>query len=191
MTTFKQLTHYLVALGTDKVPHTNEFFLAHLIGVHRDLKTWGCDEELCRAGMFHSIYGTERFQRFSLPVDRRGEVRDLIGPRAEYLAYLNCAMDRASFDRAVMNGDADGDFRITDRLTGKELALTQEEFDDLCRVHLCDWLEQVPRSQEWNYRRAAYRRMAERLGGAAEEAYRRVFAEEPAALIQSEKSPKT
>jgi hypothetical protein len=178
MTTFKQLTDFLVELGTDKVPHTNEVFLAHLIAVHRDLKTWGCDEDLCRAGMFHSIYGTERFQRFSLPLARRGEIRELIGARAERLAYLNSAMDRASFDRAVLEG-ADV-CRIIDRFTGEELELARDEFDDLCRVHLCDWLEQAPRSQEWNYRREAYRRMADRLDGAALEAYRQVFSREPA-----------
>jgi hypothetical protein len=54
----------------------------------------------------------------------------------------------------------------------------QQDFDDLCRVHLVDWLEQVPRSGEWDYRRAAYRRMAERLGGPAEENYERIFAQE-------------
>ena len=178
MTTFKQLTDFLVELGTDKVPHTNEVFLAHLIAVHRDLKVWGCDEELCRAGMFHSIYGTERFQRFSLPLARRGEIRDLIGPRAERLAYLNSAMDRNSFDRAVFEtGDV---YRIVDRFTGEELELPRDEFDDLCRVHLCDWLEQAPRSKEWNYRREAYRRIADRLGGTALEAYREVFSHEPA-----------
>src|SRR5258708_11425671 len=85
--TFKQLTDFLVALGTDKVPHTDEVFLAHLIGVYRDLKDWDCDEDVCRAGMFHSIYGTEKFQLFSLPLARRGEVRALIGERAERLAY--------------------------------------------------------------------------------------------------------
>ncbi|HUY89861.1 MAG TPA: hypothetical protein VMV10_14090 [Pirellulales bacterium] len=180
MTTFKQLTDFLVELGTDKVPHTNEVFLAHLIGVHQDLKAWGCDEELCRAGMFHSIYGTERFRRFCLPLERRGEIRELIGARAERLAYLNSAMDRSTFDRAVMNGDADGALCITDRITGEEIELSRDEFDDLCRVHLCDWLEQVPRSQEWNYRREAYRRMADRLGGAALESYQRVFSQEPA-----------
>jgi hypothetical protein len=179
MTTFKQLTDFLVSLGTDKVSHTNEIFLSHLIGVYRDLEAWGCDDDLCRAGMFHSIYGTERFQRFSLPLSRRGEVRDLIGPRAERLGYLNCAMDRASFDRAVFN---DGDtYRIVDRITGEDIELDRAELNDLCRVHLCDWLEQVPRSKEWDYRRAAYRRMAERLGGVAQEAYDRVFELEAAA----------
>jgi hypothetical protein len=174
MTTFKQLTDFLVSLGTDKVPHTNEVFLAHLIGVYRDLEAWGCDEDLCRAGMFHSIYGTERFQKFSLPLARRSEVRELIGTRAERLGYLNCAMDRASFDRAAF-GDGEA-YCIVDRLTGGEVELPRDEFDDLCRVHLCDWLEQVPRSKEWDYRRPAYRRMAERLGGTAQEAYDRVFA---------------
>ena len=43
--------------------------------------------------MFHSIYGTEKFQGFTLPLERRAEVRALIGDRAERLAYLNCAKD--------------------------------------------------------------------------------------------------
>jgi hypothetical protein len=176
--TFSQLTDFLVALGTDKVPHTNEVFLAHLIGVYRDLESWGCDEELCRAGMFHSIYGTEKFQKFSLSLDRRAEVRALIGERAERLAYANSAMDRASFDRAAASGGEI--YAIADRLTGRDIVLPQGEFDDLCRVHLCDWLEQVPRSRDWSYRRGAYRRLAERLGGVAQEAYARVFALEGA-----------
>ncbi len=178
MPTFKQLTDFLVALGTDKVPHTNEVFLAHLIGVYRDMQAWGCDDELCRAGMFHSIYGTEKFKAFSLPLDRRPEVRELIGDRAERLAYFNSAMDRSSFDRAAMQeGDS---YRIIDRLNGEEIELGRAEFDDLCRVHLCDWLEQVPRSQQWDYRRDAYRRLADRLGGVALESYQRVFTQEPA-----------
>jgi hypothetical protein len=49
-----------------------------------------------------------------------------------------------------------------------------------CRVHLCDWLEQVPRCQQWDYRRAAYRHLAERLGGPALDSYNRVFSQETA-----------
>jgi hypothetical protein len=175
---FKQLTDFLVGLGTEQVGHTHKSYLAHLIGVYRDMESGGCTEEVCRAGMFHSIYGTERFQRFALPVGRRLDVRALIGERAERLAYINCAMDRASFDRAVEQSG--GPYRITDRLTSEEIALAPEDFNDLCRVHLYDWLEQVPRSKEWGYRRAAYRTMASRLGGAALQAYEGVFAAEKA-----------
>ena len=174
MTTYKQLTDFLVSLGVDKVPHSNEVFLAHLIGVYNDLKAWDCDEDVCRAGMFHSIYGTERFKGFSLPLSRRGDVRGLIGARAERLAYFNSAMDRNSFDRAAFEtGDL---YAIVDRFTAEEMKLSRDEFDDVCRVHLCDWLEQVPRSQDWDYRRPVYRRLAERLGGVALESYDRVFA---------------
>jgi hypothetical protein len=172
---FKRLTDFLVRLGVEEVNHTGKSFLAHLIGVYRLMESRGCPEEVCRAGMFHSIYGTQRFQGFKLPLDRRPEVRDLIGKRAERLAYVNCAMDRATFDKALEQ--ADGPYRITDRISGEEVELSREDFDDLCRVHLYDWLEQVPRSRQWDYRRAAYRRMAERLGSVAEEAHDRVFAQ--------------
>src|SRR6478752_7167561 len=99
--TFEELVHYLAKLGTERVAHTDGTFLEHLIAVYRDLEKWGADEALCRAGMFHSMYGTERFQKFSLPISQREEVRQLIGERAEQLAYLNCAMDRTSLDREI------------------------------------------------------------------------------------------
>ncbi len=173
---YKRLTDFLVGLGVAEVAHTEKSYLAHLVGLHRLMEARGCTEEVCRAGMFHSIYGTERFQGFKLALDRRPEVRALIGERAERLAYLNCAMDRASFDRALER--AVEPYPVTDRLTGEEVRLPRADFDDLCRVHLYDWLEQVPRARKWDYRRAAYRRMAERLGGAALEEYDQVFAAE-------------
>jgi hypothetical protein len=176
---YKRLTDFLVGLGVDQVDHSSKSFLGHLVGVYRYMEARGCTEELCRAGMFHSIYGTELFQGFSLPLERRPEIRDLIGERAERLAYLNCAMDRAAFDQTV--DQADGPYRFRDRITGEEVELTPDDFDDLCRIHLYDWLEQVPRSKWWDYRRAAYRRLADRLGGVAIESYDRVFADEGAA----------
>src|SRR5262245_51473932 len=172
---FKTLTDFLLGLGIDKVGHTGKSYLAHLVALYRLLEAQGCSEEVCRAGLFHSIYGTERFQGFTLPLERRPEVRALAGERAERLAYLNCAVDRSSLDRALER-DAEP-YRITDRLTREEVPLTREDFDDLCRVHLFDWLEQAPRSRfGWDYRREAYRRMAERLGAGAVAEYDRVFA---------------
>ncbi|MGH7174043.1 MAG: DUF6817 domain-containing protein [Gemmataceae bacterium] len=171
---FKQLTEFLLELGTEQVSHTDKSYLAHAIGVYNDMKARGCTEELCRAGLFHSIYGTELFQRFALPLERRPDVRALIGERAEHLAYLNCAMDRTTFDHALHGKE--GPYRFRDRLTGEEVQLAKDDFTDLCKIHLYDWLEQVPRSKKWDYRREAYRRMATRLGGVALESYDRVFA---------------
>jgi hypothetical protein len=179
-TTYKDLTNFLVGLGVEEVAHSQKSFLAHLIAVYRYMKDRGCGEELSRAGMFHSIYGTQQFQAFALPLERRQDVRDLIGDRAERIAYLNCLMERDSFDRAALQDE--GPYRVRVRETGEEVEVAPDEFDDLCRVHLYDWLEQVPRSRfGWDYRRAAYRRLAERLGGPALAAYDQVFAEEPAA----------
>ena len=178
----KRMTDFLRALGIEKVPHTDKTYLAHLAAVHRDLERWGCPRDVCLGGMFHSIYGTEMFQGFKLPLARRGELRDLIGRRAEHLAYLNCAMDRPTFDAnfGSTNAESTGpsSFHFADRITGETSELSPEDFGDLCRIHLCDWLEQVPRSKKWDYRRPAYRAMALWLGGVAQEAYDAVFARE-------------
>jgi uncharacterized protein DUF6817 len=178
--TFKQLTDFLVNLGIEQIAHTQKNYLAHLISVYKLMQAHGCDEELCRAGLFHSIYGTEKFQGFKLPLQRRGELTDLIGSRAERLAYWNCQMDRSSLDE-LLEQSAEP-YLLRGRDTGETFRLTRGEFDDLCCVHLFDWLEQAPRSRfGWDYRRRAYRQMAERLGGRALEAYDQVFAGAPAA----------
>jgi hypothetical protein len=130
--------------------------------VYRLMEAQVCTEELCREGMYHSIYATERFQGFKLPEERRTEERGLIGERTDL------ALEQA-----------DEPYRIKNRVTGEEYPLSRTDFDDLCRVHLYDWLEQVPRSDlTWNYRRRALRRMAERLAGPALDCYDRVFAAE-------------
>src|SRR5258707_134835 len=132
----RRLTDFLLGIGVEEVPHTHKSYLAHLIAVHRLLETQGCPPEVCRAGMFHSIYGTERFQGFTLPLERRDEVRALVGDRAERLAYLNCAVDRASFD-SILDQAAEP-YTIRDRITGAAVALSRGDFDDLGRGDLRD-----------------------------------------------------
>jgi hypothetical protein len=56
----------------------------------------------CRAGLLRSIYGTEKFQGFKFELDRREELAELVGSRAERLAYRNCLMDRGSLDELLM-----------------------------------------------------------------------------------------
>jgi len=182
--TFKQLTDFLVNLGIEQVAHTQKNYLAHLISVYKVMQAAGCDEELCRAGLFHSIYGTEKFQGFKLPLDRRAELADLIGSRAERLAYWNCLMDRGSMDELLAQpadkNPAEGEvpFLLRNRESGEAMPLTRRELDDLCCVHLFDWLEQAPRSRfGWDYRRQAYRQMAERLGSRAVEAFDQVYSQ--------------
>ena len=175
--TFKDLTNYIISLGAADISHTDKTYLAHAIGVYNDMKAWQGSDDLCRAALFHSIYGTQGFQSFTLPMDRQPELRSLIGDYAEKIAFANCFMDRASLDAQI--GKMTGPYPIVHRITREEFVLSKEEYEDLLRVHLCDWLEQVERANDWNYRRAAYRQMAERLGGVALTNYDRVFALEP------------
>lgn len=112
----EEAREFLISLGTDGVRHTSHLgsdgsitdgsFLEHLMGVETDLVAWSCSEDICLGGLFHSIYGTESFQAFSMPLDpdgvNRRRVRDLIGARAEKLAYINCTMERNSLDETVM-----------------------------------------------------------------------------------------
>src|SRR5688572_30031822 len=171
---YKQLVAYLREMGIENIPHSQKNYLAHLVAVYNLMHQHGQEEELCRAGLFHSIYGTEKFQGFKLTLDRREELSALIGSRAERLAYWNCLMDRASLDEQL--DQAKGAYSVKNRETGEAMELTPQEYEDLCSVHLFDWLEQAPRSRfGLDYRREAYRKMADRLGGPAVEAYESVF----------------
>jgi hypothetical protein len=87
-------------------------------------------------------------------------------------------MDRSSFEALL---ESDGPYCIRNRETGEAIELSPEDYEDLVRLRLCDWLEQVARSNRWDYRRHAIRLMAQRLGGIAQESYQRVYAQEPAA----------
>ena len=175
---------FLESLGTADVEHTGGDFLQHLCAVHDLLAEHGADAELAAAGMFHSIYGTERFQGFALPLDQRGRVRALIGERAERIAWVNCVMDRASFDDAVAQALEGADPLIVRDREGAAIPMSAEQLRDLAQVHLFDWLEQVERSAHeqpggWNYRRTAYRQMADLVGEPAQSLYAATFAREP------------
>jgi (p)ppGpp synthase/HD superfamily hydrolase len=166
---------YLVQLGADRTRHSDCTLLDHLAGLHRDLTAWQCSEDVCMAGLFHSIYGTQSFHHKSISLERRDEVRRVIGARAERLVYLYRAVDRRAFDASL---EKNGPVEVPDVETGQTVTLEQTEFDDLCRLQLCDHLEQMARCQTWDSRRSAFQRMAMRLGGPAKAAYEHAFADE-------------
>ncbi len=78
--------------GTQK--HGNKTFYQHLLNVYTYLKEHGAPEEVCDAGLFHSIYGTELYD-FQNDRITRDVVRGFIGNYAEELVYVFCtAKDR-------------------------------------------------------------------------------------------------
>ena len=143
------------------------------MGVQSVLRGWGVDEHISDAGLFHSIYGTEGFQGYSLPLDSRPRVRQLIGHRAERLAWLFCMIDRHHFDQTVADSLEQLGTHSKDLYEPKRLSLHSRstwpsdysvtlkarpelgafsipiksipEWLDFLELSLADWMEQVRR----------------------------------------------
>ena len=183
----------LHAYITQSVPavleHTgSEAFDAHLQGVQAILRHWGAPAHLYNAGLFHSIYGTEGFQGFSIPLSDRDAIRNLIGDEAEKLCWIFCMVDRSTVDETVFNwnprdvNEAEESttshytFLARPELGRFEIHVNKHEWIDFIELTLSDWLEQVQGAAEtasdrfcWKageayaYRRTAYAKMAEIL----------------------------
>jgi hypothetical protein len=85
---FIPLIDYLKDIGCDKQQHSgNRNLLHHLVGVSVLLSERGCSDDLCKAGLFHSIYGTTIFKPKMVSLEDRDKIKDLIGVWAENLVY--------------------------------------------------------------------------------------------------------
>jgi hypothetical protein len=94
-------------------------------------------------------------------------VKAVIGEAAESVAFFNCVMDRASLDRLVTKclraGGTPKELKILARpevvgpFVPRELMLTEQQFVDLCKLHLADWANLVAPYSFWHYRRDEYK----------------------------------
>ncbi|MCB9372285.1 MAG: DUF427 domain-containing protein [Microthrixaceae bacterium] len=127
---------FLRRLGFEGVAHDSHVpFLAHLVGTARTLRSWGCRPALCDAGLFHSVYGTEYFE-----LDEGAsadEVRSVIGPEAERVAWLWCTIERNSLDVGARTA--------VDRHTGATLELSAADVEDVATLWAADTVEQIAR----------------------------------------------
>ncbi|MFE4962481.1 DUF6817 domain-containing protein [Streptomyces sp. NPDC056660] len=172
--TFEKKVAFLQQHGADDLAHSSADLLAHLQGVHDLLRLWGCRPQLCDAGLFHSVYGTEIFPTGAVPIELRPVVRGLIGEEAETLVHLFGTVSRASiFDAAF-----DGAPFLLETLTGGQVGITDQQYTDLAVLTVANWLEQRPRFPESsrNSRAREFRTMCRFLPTtprqALEEAYR-------------------
>ena len=117
-------------------------------------------------------------------MSERPALRALIGDRAEFIAYMNCVMDRASLDKAVCELQADDErkeFIVQSRVEngGECIAMTREQLRDLMIVHFADWAQQVASYSIWSYRRVEYANIATTLGGVYAHVHAEIMATEP------------
>ena len=74
------------------ISHSGASFFGHLYNTFFILKNMGASEDTCLAGLYHSVYGTERFL-YSTEITKE-EVISMIGDKAEKLVYLFSLEDR-------------------------------------------------------------------------------------------------
>lgn len=122
------------------IKHSGRALLDHLKGTHDLLAAWGNTGEVCDAGLFHSIYGTNKFRTKPWPITDRETIRNLIGERAEWLVYVFCTTDRP---RALFEVTKIGPlWRMTDLRF-----LTPDLLRDLREIEAANLLEQGSRSK--------------------------------------------
>ena len=183
-----ELWSYVESNVPSILDHTgNSAFDEHLRGVQSVLRGWNSPDHIVKAGLFHSLYGTEGFQGFSLPLSERGAIRDLIGERAERLCWIFCMVDRMTVDESAIDwtaeescGDGEEDrvltFSSRAELGRFSITVGREEWLDFLELTLADWLEQVEGAsfnpsdlflwragESYAYRRDAYAAMSELL----------------------------
>lgn len=73
---------------SDGVAHSKDSYFSHCYNVYRILKMQGMNEEVCLAGLYHSVYSTEYFNN-PVVVDRE-EIINNIGSYAESLVEKFC-----------------------------------------------------------------------------------------------------
>lgn len=169
------------------------------------MRHWGAEDAISDAGLFHSIYGSEGFQGYKLPLSERPKLRELIGDRAERLVFIFSMCDRESVDNtldsALANGTLGGAhvaFKSRVELGHFPMQLTgRQEYNDFLLLSLADYLEQVEGAATkenplvgwkvggaWGYRREAYAKMARYLAEFAGwpqalAMHKKVYAREP------------
>jgi len=75
------------------VKHSGKSFFEHLYRVSLLLEQFDQTKDVCAAGLYHSVYGTEHYQYDGSKNIKREEIKKLIGDYAESLVYEFCKLE--------------------------------------------------------------------------------------------------
>lgn len=131
------LKNYLIAHGAAGTQHSGYTLWDHLAGVHRILEACDSEKEVCHAGLFHSVYGTQAFKTVTVDRRRRVEIQSLIGKRAEDLVWAFCALPRPKLFEVSGKQNT---FGWLDQL--ETVGDKKQFWDDLVRLECANLLEQ-------------------------------------------------
>ena len=123
----------------DSTEHSGRHLVDHLVGTYRLLESWGNRPQVCRAGMFHSIYGTNSFPIRSAGFGERPAIRQAIGEEAERLAFLFCTIDRPI---ALLHALVYGESELADMVNGGKHRIAVGELSALLEIEVANLREQ-------------------------------------------------
>jgi hypothetical protein len=149
----------LDAVGAVDVEHPSGTLAEHLQGTYDVLASWSCPEHVRLAGLYHSVYGTEFFQRETIALEARERVKEAIGDSAEQLTFLFCVMRRSSL---YENLDRGAPYSVEDRQGGRIALDGIEQFAELLTLDVANRLEQLDRTPSSLTQRSRDREIYER-----------------------------
>lgn len=132
-----ELMSFLADQGAHERAHSGRALADHLAGTYRLLKAWGCHDDVCSAGLFHSIYGTSRYSDACVSMGQRVEISNKIGDYAEQLVYLFYLADRP---RSFI--EASSTHVIRSRFDAVKTPITPRQARDLMAVECANLAEQ-------------------------------------------------
>jgi uncharacterized protein DUF6817/aspartyl/asparaginyl beta-hydroxylase len=144
--TAEHVVAFLEAEGASGHRHAGgRNLLAHLMGTYEIARRWEQPPWLQHAALIHSVYGTEAYRQQLIAPERRRELRELVGERAERLAFLFAVTPRrllfAGTHRWVRGP-------LTAAGAGSDQASTEppatgDELDALVLLHLANLADQA------------------------------------------------
>jgi hypothetical protein len=124
--------------GTSSHEHEKGSLRDHLIGTYDLLSAWGCDHSVLLGGLCHSIYGTQYYRISSADLSSRPRVAEVIGDRAELLAFLFCVTDRTGFIYEAGRSSP----KLWDNVHGQLIPVDKAIVRDLIEIEAANLIEQ-------------------------------------------------
>jgi hypothetical protein len=129
---------FLRARSADTVVHVGGTLLDHLVGTEELLRSWGCGEDLCLAGLCHAAYGTDGFGASLVSWTTRHVLFDAVGGDVEAIVYLYASCDRAAVYPRLAGV---GPVVFRDRFTDSTFDVSASEIRDFVDLTLANELE--------------------------------------------------
>lgn len=130
---------FLMARGAGEIDHYGRPLLAHLKGTYELLREWRNSEEVCVAGLFHSVYGTENLTANAVDLSHRSEVQALIGRRSEELALLFGVADR----NVLLTHNALPPYHVVRHDSGETVPITPDTLSALVEIGSANLVEKI------------------------------------------------